>query len=236
MMDQPPAAFTPPTHVIVRRLTMHDRNEVVSVLCDAFADYPVMRYVLGEGHSEDLDREDLDKQDLARLVGFYADKRLLHGWPVWGVEVDGALEAAILVTPPSASADSSITAQLESVLAYEIGQARYKRMLAFEEASDLGEPADPHHFVGMLGVRRRSQGKGYAALLIEEVKQAAVQEGLHGVWLTTEDTSNLPFYAHLGFEVVRHTEVASAELETWALQWSYGPPPPRSAPGERGSR
>lgn len=210
---------------------MHDRNEVVSVLCDAFADYPVMRYVLGEGNAADLDKEDLDNEDLAKLVGFYTDKRLVHGWPVWGVEVEGTLEAAALVTPPTASGGSSITAQLESVLLYEIGQAQYDRMLAFEQASDLGEPAEPHHFVGMLGVRRRSQGKGYARLLIAEVKQAAVREGLHGVWLTTEDRANLPFYEHLGFEVVRHTEVASAQLETWALQWSYGPPPPRSASG-----
>ena len=40
-------------------------DEIVDVLCDAFHDYPVMRYLVGAGHGDYDDR-------LQRLIGFFA--------------------------------------------------------------------------------------------------------------------------------------------------------------------
>src|ERR1044072_10053582 len=56
------------------------RDEVARVICEAFADYPVMRYVLG-------DRDDYPAR-LRTLIGFFHGARVLRDDAIFGV-VDG---------------------------------------------------------------------------------------------------------------------------------------------------
>ena len=57
-------------------------DEIVETLWDAFRDYPVMRFVVGEAGDEYDDRG-------RRLVGYFTESRLARGWPVLGPLVDG---------------------------------------------------------------------------------------------------------------------------------------------------
>lgn len=204
----------------VRRVLPSQRDSVVDVLVDAFGNYPVMRYVLG-GQAEN---------GLASLVGFYTDKRFLNEWPVLAIEEGGNLVAAALVSPPFPGAAGE-SARIQEQLRRSIGEGAYARMLAFESASDANEPDGRYHFLGMLGVRRAAQGRGYGRGLLDHVKALAVTDGLDGVALSTEDKGNLPFYEHLGFEVIAHKKVELEEidpqhssgpvqaLDTWGLCW-----------------
>lgn len=106
---------------------------------------------------------------------------------------------------------------LESGLAGVLGEAAYGRMERFELASDGNEPDGAYHFVGMLGVIPEAQGSGLGRVLLDAVKAMAVRDGLNGVSLSTEDSGNLPFYAHMGFDVVGHA--ALGDLQTWGLAW-----------------
>ena len=198
----------------IQLLKQQDRDTVVAVLADAFRDYPAMQFVLSETSGPELEA----------LVGFYTDKRFGNGWPVFGVREDNRLVAVTLVTP-AGSGTTDVTSGLEERLREQIGTDAFHRMCAFESASDENEPAGRYHFVGMLGVRRSAQGRGHGRALLDRVKQLAVDDGQDGVALSTEDPANLPFYEHVGFEVVGHLSIPNAEstgpptLDTWGLSW-----------------
>jgi len=60
-------------------------------LCDAFRDYPIMRFVLGEPTADDAAR-------LAILIGFAVASRALRDEPIFGIEDGPELAAAIMVS------------------------------------------------------------------------------------------------------------------------------------------
>ena len=62
-------------------------DEIVETLWDAFRDYPVMRFVVGEAGDEYDDRG-------RRLVGYLTESRLARGWPVLGVSEGDRLGSA----------------------------------------------------------------------------------------------------------------------------------------------
>ncbi|MFN0177714.1 MAG: GNAT family N-acetyltransferase [Gemmatimonadales bacterium] len=190
----------------VEVLTAADHEAIVAVLAAAFHQYPAMRFILGP--SEDYDR------DLRRLVGFYADKRLLRGWPALGIRLAGELVAATLVNEPESESSPAVDAALATLRA-EIGEAAYARMMAFEGASDRNEPATRHYFVGMIGVRPEVKGQGHAGRLLTRVHEMAAERGYDGVCLTTENPGNLSFYRHLGYRILAETQVDT--LTTWTL-------------------
>jgi len=193
----------------IERLAEEARDVVVEVLCRAFETYPVMRFVLGEEQGQE-DR-------LRSLIGFFADVRFAMGWPVLAVVSEGHVVAVALVNEPH---DRTFLERFETGLArvkQELGTAAYERLKSFEKASEVIEPREPHYFVGMLGVLPELQGSGYARLLLEHVREMSRAAGCAGVALSTEDAGNVPFYEHIGFEVVGQGAVD--DLPTWSLWW-----------------
>jgi hypothetical protein len=77
--------------MVVTRLSPPQIAETVTVLCDAFRDYPVMRYVLGS--IDGYDRR------LRTLIDFFMSARVFRDEPVLGIhDRDGTLSAAALAT------------------------------------------------------------------------------------------------------------------------------------------
>lgn len=192
----------------IEQLTGRDRTDVVAVLVAAFYDYPVMRFTLGR-NNPDYDAH------LSELVGYYADRRLLCGWPVLGLRAGGELVATALVSPPDPADDSSAVEGALDRLRRTIGEAAFDRMARFEQASDANEPPTRHYFVGMLGARPEQQRRGYGRMLLDEVHRLATERRYDGVCLSTEDPGNLAIYRRLGFQVIAEAQVD--ELRTWSL-------------------
>ena len=87
---------------IVLRLGEEHVQKVTRVLCDAFYDYPVMRYVLG-GHPEDYEGR------LSTLIHFFVMARVLRNEELLGT-MDGAdLAATALVSYPGRGGASGRT-------------------------------------------------------------------------------------------------------------------------------
>ncbi len=198
--------------VAVERLDRGAREQAVRVLTAAFHDYPVMRFVIGP----DPDYEG----KLDALVGFYCDKRFLRGWPVLGIREGGETVAVALVSTPLPRHPASVLDGPMERLRDRLGEAAWERMRRFELASDRNEPEGRHHFVGMLGVVPRRQGRGYGMRLLRHVRALALEEGSDGVCLSTEDPGNLPFYERAGFRVVAEADVD--DLHTWCLHRPVG--------------
>lgn len=192
----------------VRQLSRKDKSEVVSVLKTAFREYPVMRYVLrttGEAYEKQLEA----------LVDFFCEVRFIHDWPVLGIFADGTLVASALVNEPFAGPVPLPQPELEQ-LREVIGEEAHERNMRYEEESNQGEPSEPHHFLGMIGVLPEHQGNGYARDLLNSVKEMALRHPeSRGICLNTEDKDNLTFYRHFGYEVISEFDVVG--LHSWCM-------------------
>jgi ribosomal protein S18 acetylase RimI-like enzyme len=186
-------------------------DEAVEVLCDAFADYPVMRFVIGEAGAA-------YPSHLRALVAFFTTARFLNGDLVLGVAtVDGALAAVANITPPGARLPSPQLSERREQLWRELGdaaRARYETLGAIWRTFTVERP---HYHLNMIGVRRSHQGKGAARALLDALHaRSAAHADSCGVSLTTEAHTNVAVYRHFGYEVIGRAHVSGA-LETWGM-------------------
>lgn len=208
----------------MRLLNESDVAEAVDVLCEAFVDYPVMRFVLG---SRTLDYEDA----LRELIRFFVMARVLRGEYLLGVG-DQALEAVAILSRPAGPPSPPELAGLRERVWARLGPTARARYDAFSLACAPFQPETPHLHLNMIGVRPRAQGKGFGGDLLESVHELSrTDPQSEGVTLTTEDAANIPLYERFGYSVVGHATI-SPELESW---WFFRPDQPYRRPERRGA-
>jgi ribosomal protein S18 acetylase RimI-like enzyme len=190
-------------------LTAADAAATTAVLCAAFREYPVMRFVLGE--SADYD------QRLATLVGLFVAARVLRGEPMLGVAAPagGLAAAAILSLPGEQPPPPALGERREADFA-ALGADARRRYEDFSAAAGCFPVAAAHHHLNMIGVRPAAQGLGHARRLLEATHAlAAADPASAGVSLTTELEANVALYRHFGYTVLGATRV-SGTLTTWS--------------------
>jgi len=182
---------------------------VVDVLCEAFFDYPVMRYVLGPRVESYQDR-------LATLVGFFVGTRVLRHEIMLGVGNRDDLDGVAIISRPSRPSPPEVAELRERTWA-ELGTDERRRYEAFGAACAPFHVEPPHLHLNMIGVRPRARGKGRSRTLLEGVHRLSrTDPESAGVTLTTEVPENVPLYRHFGYQVVGHATVAP-DLETWGF-------------------
>jgi ribosomal protein S18 acetylase RimI-like enzyme len=194
-------------HVVVR-LGREHWEQATRALLDAFSDYPVLRYVLGD----DRDRE----LRLNALVGFFVMARLLRDEPVLGVYHGSVLNGVALVSFPDRQSPPELATFREAVW-LGLGQPARERYEAFSLACEPFSPGVPHIYLNLIGVRPTARGTGLGRRLLDSVHAiSADHPQSEGVSLTTENESNVALYEHFGYEVLGHARVAP-DLETWGM-------------------
>lgn len=185
-------------------------DEVVTVLCDAFFDYPVMRYVLGS-KTEYPHR-------LRTLVGLFVASRANPKGLMLGLDDEtGTMVAGAMVDLPGERPVSPPLEELRESVWAELGVDARSRYGEYGRVSRENAPHANHHHLGMIGVRTALHGAGLGRVLMAHVHALADADGEScGVSLTTELARNVTLYEHLGYQVSGHARVAS-ELETWAM-------------------
>jgi ribosomal protein S18 acetylase RimI-like enzyme len=181
-------------------------DDVVRVVCEAFADYPVMRYVLG-------DRGDYAER-LRTLIGFFHGARVLRDDAILGIAENGRLIAVALCSLPDRVAPPELDLLRDRTWA-ALGadaRARYDDCVRAWESTGVDEP---NIHVNMLAVLPEHQGRGLARALLERVQAMSRERAdSHGVTLSTESERNVALYQHLGYGVVGQATIAPG-LETW---------------------
>lgn len=136
----------------VRTLDVADGKVVTEVLCEAFYDYPVMRWVL-ESAGADYDRQ------LERMVGFFVAARTLRGELLLGIDHDGSLGAVAMLSDPNGPpSPPELGAEREAVWS-DLGQEARSRYEAFGEACAPLLVTEPHLHLNMIGTRREARGR-----------------------------------------------------------------------------
>jgi GNAT superfamily N-acetyltransferase len=198
----------------VTTMSFDNLVEVVSVMADAFHDYPVMNYVLGPsspGASPYPVR-------LHRLVQLFVSARAYRREPMLGVRDDrGALiGAATMTLPASSDPPPAFIALRESIWA-ELGAEPRARYDTYASAANFFADLGPHHHLNMIGVRRSHHGLGVSRDLLAAVHDYAERDvSSTGTSLTTEHAANVKLYEHFGYRVHAHERVSSM-LESWGM-------------------
>jgi len=184
--------------------------EVADVLCEAFYNYPVMKYVLG-------DKEEYEDR-LRKAVTFFVTARALRKEPLLGIyNLENKLVAAAAVTLPGDIPSPPELFKLRDELWAELGSEEKARYENYGNTAYGLLPKEPHHHLNMIGVRNAYQGKGLARQLINKVDELVLDHPTStGVSLNTEVESNVNFYLHLGFELLGQANV-SEDVITWGF-------------------
>lgn len=183
-------------------------DEAVDVLCEAFFDYPVMRYLLADA-GEDYERR------LRLLVGYFSRSRHLSGDVVWAVEDDGRLVGVANIVRPGTARPPELD-RFRGQLWNELGEGARRKYEDFSAATAGFNPLEPHFHLSMIGVRRARAGLGIGGRLLAALHgMSAVDPTSTGVSLTTEDPGNVPLYEHFGYEIVGRIGVGDF------VSWSF---------------
>ena len=195
----------------IKRLPTERVNEAVDVLCEAFVDYPVMRFVIGQTGNAYAQR-------LRCLVEFFTMARFLRNDMVMAATTpeDEVLAVANIVLPGQREAPSALQARRDAVWR-ELGDAARARYDTYGQASQRFVIDQPHYHLAMVGVRRFHTGRGLARTLLDALHEMSGGDGTScGVTLNTEDPGNVPIYEHFGYRVMGQVQV-SDQLRTWAF-------------------
>ena len=181
-------------------------DDAVRVLCEAFADYPVMRYILGERAPY--------PERLRTLIGFFHSARVLREDAILGVSDGKALVAVALTSLPDRVDPPELDLLAGRTCAALGADARghYDDCVRAWDSTGVDEP---NIHVNMLAVVPDRQGRGLARALLERVHAMSRERAdSRGVTLSTESERNVALYRHLGYRVVGRATIA-AGVETW---------------------
>ncbi|MDP2481649.1 MAG: GNAT family N-acetyltransferase [Candidatus Palauibacterales bacterium] len=193
----------------VRVLGREEMPAVVSVLCESFFDYPVMRWVLGP--------EDGFEARLETLVTFFVIARVLRDEFLLGVTASGGLAAAALVSHPGRGRSPPELSVIRERTWAELGAEARLRYESFGAAVAEFNVESEHMHLNMIGVRSSAQGQGLGRSVLEAVHDLSASDTEStGVTLSTEVESNVSLYEHFGYEVVGSATIDSA-FTTWVM-------------------
>ena len=185
-------------------------DDVVAVLCDAFHDYPVMRYVIGDA------ADDYDVR-LRELLGFFVAARVLRREPMIAVSDGDQIVAVAIMTPPGQREAPQEFFERRERVWHMLGTDAQGRYDEFGVVWQLVGVTEPNLHLNMIGVRRSHTGAGLGRILLDRVHEMSEEDSSStGVSLTTEDVRNVPLYRYFGYEAVGHQNITDG-LETWGF-------------------
>ncbi len=191
------------------RLTRSDKSKAVDVLAAAFWDYPVMRYILKDSGEQ-------YENHLRALVGFFCETRLTRDWPLLGIQAGDEIAAIAGIDEPIPKPWPEELHEVFQQLGDIIGSKAMDRMELYETESAKQAPQTPHYFLGIIAVHPNYQKQGLARRLIERLAAMSKSHAdSTGICLNTEDSGNVRFYKHVGFEIIDEADIG--DIHTWCM-------------------
>ncbi|HZN14427.1 MAG TPA: GNAT family N-acetyltransferase [Acidimicrobiales bacterium] len=191
--------------VEVRKVTRGDVPEVAQALARAFADDPVMTYVIPERNRHRRMRR-LFELDLHHIA-------LRHDESYTTV---GPISGAALWAPPDKWRTSALSLAWSAPSFLRVLGTNVRAAIRLMTAVERKHPKPPHYYLSTLGTEPDFQGKGIGSALIQPVLDRCDAAGVPA-YLESSKEANVPFYRRHGFEITG--EVTVADGPTLWLMW-----------------
>ena len=137
----------------VQEIGRDRKEDALDVLCAAFDDYPVMRYVVGPPDAGYADR-------VRELIGFFVEARLARNVPLLGLLDGAALAAVAVLSSPHDTPMPPALVERHARLQRCLGAAAMARFDAYDEACEATDPGHVAHYLGMIATHPRRRGSG----------------------------------------------------------------------------
>jgi ribosomal protein S18 acetylase RimI-like enzyme len=185
-----------------------EREPAVRVLARAFRDNPLNVAVVGAGDPERRLRS--NAHGLRSLIPVAH----AHGG-VRALRADGRLSAVLIATAPGAHPlpPAPLYARLRCLFGQGLGVAR-RWAEVFHQLAPL-HPAEPHWYLGTLGVDPPRQHRGLGRALLADWL-AEVDQGESCAYLETDRPENVAFYERAGFVALGETQIFSVRV--WRMR------------------
>ena len=169
----------------VRRATAADTEAVVATITQAFEKDPAWQFIIDGQHPE-------SSEHFARALF----RSRVDDGTVW-VTDDVSAVAMWEFRERGAPVHGKTEAVWDDYRA-TVGEHLWARLDAWEDALDASRPTPPYWYLGVLGTRPDSQGRGLATAVMEPVLEMADHDHFD-CWLETAAEDNLLFYERRGF-------------------------------------
>ena len=190
-------------------LNKNDVPNIVNILCNSFASYPVMRFV--------LDSETNYDHRLKILIHFFVMARIFREEVIFGIGDRTSLVGVALTSNPDNSLNIAELKDLRDKVWLELGPESMSRYEKFSDTCAQFKVDAPHVHLNMIGVRTEAQGMGFARKLMERVHLLSTSDpNSTGITLTTEDPEKVSFYQYMGYNIIGEAMVAP-QLKTWSF-------------------
>jgi GNAT superfamily N-acetyltransferase len=185
-----------------------ERPAAAALLARAFRDNPLNRAVIGD--SDPSRRVRVNAHGMRALLPVAQT----HGSALV-LRLGDHLVAVLVAVPPGGYPlpPPGVLARLRCLMGQGLGVAR--RWNAVFEAVSARRPAQPHAYLGALGVEPERQGEGLGSALLGHWL-AAVDRAGHAAWLETDTERNRMFYARAGFEEVGDLSILGVRV--WLMR------------------
>ncbi len=179
----------------VRRADLADIDRICRTLVRAFADDPLVRWMI----PDDEAYAGRDGDAFFRLVG----RRWFDTGEVW--TTPDCVAASVWGAPDPGPLPDIVSAEL-GALYMGFDSATQARMAAVSAAVNAHRPAEPYWYLQFLGTHPDWQRQGFGTALMAPVLERADAEGL-GQYLETATDDDIAFYRARGFEVLEAFDV-----------------------------
>jgi GNAT superfamily N-acetyltransferase len=184
-----------------RRATRADTDAVVSTITQAFEKDPAWQFIVDGQHPE-------SSEHFARAL---FESRVDAG-TVW--VTDDVSAVAMWEFRDSSSPGHDGAEDVWDAYRAAVGEHLWARLDAWEAALDVSRPTPPDWYLGVLGTRPDSQGRGLATAVMEPVLEMADRSHLD-CWLETASEDNLLFYERRGFTHRLPVDVPAGPATWW---------------------
>jgi GNAT superfamily N-acetyltransferase len=187
-----------PVRCTVRPATTDDDPAVATALARAFADDPVMEWLVPESSRE------------RRLRGFFTAE--LHHAHANGLVLttDDQAGGALWLAPKRWKVGTRELLHALPATVRAFGR-RIPTALKLHEAMEEAHPSDEHWYLSVLGTDPAHQGNGVGRTLIEAVTDRCDTTGI-GAYLESSKAANVPYYERFGFVVTGEIQVADSPI------------------------
>jgi ribosomal protein S18 acetylase RimI-like enzyme len=204
-VDSKPEESTGKSSAVVAA-TGADLTALSEALADAFFDDPVLSWILRE-----------EQGRTARLARLFSVQLRGHYLPletVW-TTADGA--GAALWAPPGHAiiAPATIIRYLPDMIR-ALGRHTLRALRTLNHVERQHPKAPPHWYLGVLGTRKQSQGRGVGSALLAPVLERCDEEGIPA-YLESSKYSNIAFYRRHGFEVTGEIPLPFGGPSVWPM-------------------